>query len=125
MGNIRFIAILGNKDFLALKVMKYITNSLICDITENLCERNFLKKNEEQVYMEALIKFFDIAGQSIEERENVTTRKLQDRARKSNTWDAYVKKEDQAERELVDHIQSLESMIKNGTFDIEQKKSYW
>jgi len=34
-----------------------------------LCQRNLDKKQEEQVYLEALIKLFDYSGKTLEDKE--------------------------------------------------------
>jgi hypothetical protein len=75
LGNISFIAHLYNKGFLTLKVIKLVTFIMIQNVCENLYERNLEKNQEEQVYLEALIKLFDSSGKTIEEQEDKKIKK--------------------------------------------------
>jgi hypothetical protein len=75
LGNISFIAHLYNKSFLTLKVIKLVTFIMIQNVCENLYERNLEKNQEEQVYLEALIKLFDCSGKTIEEQEDKKIKK--------------------------------------------------
>jgi len=75
MGNIKFIAFLYNKAFLSHKVIRMVTMNLIEHIVSNLCARNFDKNQEEQVYLEALIKLFDFSGKTIEDKDMKNQRK--------------------------------------------------
>ena len=75
MGNIKFIAFLYNKGFLSHKVIRMVAQNLIEHVSTNLCARKTDKKQEEQVYLEALIKLLDFSGKTIEDKDKKNQRK--------------------------------------------------